>query len=308
MRSLQLCLPRSWDRLDLQAPVPVSQVCLQDLQWWLHLPRLSSGVSLCQVSPDLHFWSDASDVGWGAHLDRQVASGLWDLSQATLSINARELLAVHLGLRQFQSSLRGKTVAVFCDNTTAVAYLRKEGGTRSQLLGSGDLALDGVPLHPPGSAISSRLSECPSGRSVSTSPAPSFRVVTQHGRVSIFEKTLAGPNRLICDLRQPPLFDLLLSSPRSDVSGHGRVPAVLGRSPGLCVSSCVSHAGGSPLGPAPVVRGSAAVAGPSCSSAFPARPPAPASISTSLPGSPSAQLHAWRLSSALPERLVSPQQ
>ena len=136
MRSLQLCLHRSWDRLDLQAPVPVSPVCLQDLQWWLHLPRLSSGVSLCQVSPDLHFWSDASDVGWGAHLDRQVASGLWDSSQAALSINARELLAVHLGLCQFQSSLRGMTVAVFCDNTTAVAYPRKEGGTRSPLLNS----------------------------------------------------------------------------------------------------------------------------------------------------------------------------
>ena len=136
MRSLQLCLHRSWDRLDLQAPVPVSPVCLQDLQWWLHLPRLSSGVCLCQVSPDLHFWSDASDVGWGAHLDRQVASGLWDSSQAALSINARELLAVHLGLRRFQSSLRGMTVAVFCDNTTAVAYLRKEGGTRSPLLNS----------------------------------------------------------------------------------------------------------------------------------------------------------------------------
>ena len=175
-----------------------------------------------------------------------------------------------------------------------------------QLLGSGDFALDGVSLHPPGFAVSSRLSECPGGRSVSPSPAPSFRVVSQHGRVSVFEKTLAGPNRLICDLRQSPLFNLLLSSPRSDVGRHGRIPAVLGRSPGLCVSSsiphtqgssqapCVlgdgAHARGSTLGPAPVVRGSPpAVAGPSCSSAFQVRPPAPASTSTSLPGSPSAQ-------------------
>ena len=136
MRSLQLCLHQSWDRLDLQAPVSVTPECLHDLQWWLHLPRLSSGVCLCQVSPDLHFWSDASDVGWGAHLDRQVASGLWDTHQAALSINARELLAVQLGLLQFQSSLQGRTVAVLCDNTTAVAYLRKEGGTRSPLLNS----------------------------------------------------------------------------------------------------------------------------------------------------------------------------
>ena len=134
MRSLQLCLHRSWDRLDLEAPVSVSAECLRDLQWWLHLPRLSLGMSLCKVSPDLHFWSDDSDVGWGAHLDRQVASGLWDSHQAALSINARELLAVKLGLHQFQSSLQGRTVAVFCDNTTAVTYLRKEGGTRSPLL------------------------------------------------------------------------------------------------------------------------------------------------------------------------------
>ena len=98
MWSLQLCLHRSWDRQDLEAPVYASMECLRDLQWWLHLPRLSLGVSLCQVSPDLHFWSDASDVGWGAHLDRQIASGLWDAHQAALSINARELLAVKLGL------------------------------------------------------------------------------------------------------------------------------------------------------------------------------------------------------------------
>ena len=63
MRSLQLCLSRSWDRQDLEAPVFASMECLRDLQWWLHLPRLSLGVSLCQVSPDLHFWSDTSDVG-----------------------------------------------------------------------------------------------------------------------------------------------------------------------------------------------------------------------------------------------------
>ena len=129
MRSLQLCLHRSSDRQDLEVPVYASMECLPDLQWWLHLPRLPLGVSLCQVSPDLHFWSDASDVGWGAHLDRQIASGLWDTHQAALSINARELLAVQLGLPHFQSSLQGRTVAVFCDNTTAVAYLRKEGGT-----------------------------------------------------------------------------------------------------------------------------------------------------------------------------------
>ena len=130
MRSLQLCLNRSWDHVDLLVPVAWTASCLQDL----HLPRLSQGVSLCQVSPSLDFWSDASDVGWGAHLGHQVASGLWDFQQASLSINARELLAIQHGLQHFQLSLRGHTVAVYCDNVTAVAYLRKECGTRSPLL------------------------------------------------------------------------------------------------------------------------------------------------------------------------------
>ena len=305
MRSLQLCLHRSWDRLDLQAPVPVSQVCLQDLQWWLHLPRLSSGVSLCQVSPDLHFWSDASDVGWGAHLDRQVASGLWDSSQAALSINARELLAVHLGLHQFQSSLRGMTVAVFCDNTTAVAYLRKEGGTRSPLLNSlaqeilrwtESLSIRLAPQFLPGSQnvladALSRPHQLPHSEwSLNMDVFLSLRrlwpvqidlfATSDNHRCSIYFSPLHDPMSAGTDAFLQS-WDGLQAYAFPPVSLIPRVLAKLGDG---------AHASGSPLGPAPVVRGSPpAVAGPSCSSAFPARPPAPASISTSLPGSPLAQ-------------------
>ena len=171
-------------------------MCLHDLRWWLHLPRLSLGVSLRQVSPDLYFWSDASDVGWGAHLDCQVASGLWDPQQTALSINTRELLAVQLGLFQFRSAIQGRTVAVFCDHHSG--DLPSQGGwhqvSSPQHLGSGDLALDGVPLHPPGSTVPSGLRQCPSRRPVSPSPTPTYRVVSKHDRLSIFEKTLAGSN------------------------------------------------------------------------------------------------------------------
>ena len=66
--SLQLCLHQSWDRVDQLTRIPWSPDCLRDLRWWLHLPCLSQGVSLRQVSPDLDFWSDASAVGLGGHI------------------------------------------------------------------------------------------------------------------------------------------------------------------------------------------------------------------------------------------------
>ena len=55
-------------------------------------------------------------------------------SQREFSINLREMMAVQKGLLEFSSLLRGKTIALFCDNVTTVAYLRRLGGTRSQVL------------------------------------------------------------------------------------------------------------------------------------------------------------------------------
>ena len=91
-------------------------------------------MSLSIPAPDISFFSDASDVGWGALVGEHHASGLWLPHQKTLSINMRELLAVQLGLQAFELLLVGMSVALFCDNTTTVAYLRRSGGTFSSTL------------------------------------------------------------------------------------------------------------------------------------------------------------------------------
>ena len=108
----------------------------QDLSWGLDRDRLELGLSLEQVSPQLELWSDASDVSWGVHLDEQVASGLWAPEEVELSINARELLAIERALRWFAPHLVGSSVAVFADNSTAISYLRNQGGTHSSFLNS----------------------------------------------------------------------------------------------------------------------------------------------------------------------------
>ena len=134
MRALQLALRRGWNFLDESILVPWDDPSRDDLLWWCAEGRLEEGVSLELTFPDRMFWSDASDQGWGATLVGQFASGLWSKEELPLSINARELLAVEKGLRAFQEVLRGQTVAVFADNMTALAYLRRQGGTFSPFL------------------------------------------------------------------------------------------------------------------------------------------------------------------------------
>ena len=136
MRSLQLVLRCAWDHYDQSVLVRWTPEIHLDLEWWLTRSRLEEGISLAQVSPQLDLWSDASDVGWGAHLGEEVASGSWSLGEAELLINARELLAVEYGLWYFALLITNSLVALFADNSTAIAHLCNQGGTRSQLLNS----------------------------------------------------------------------------------------------------------------------------------------------------------------------------
>ena len=133
MRSLQIQLRQRWSGQEENVLVEWNRACHKDLLWWSNAP-LERGRSLLCVPPDLSFWSDASDEGWGAHLGRNTVSGRWSPQEKKLSINLRELKAIHLGLRHFAPELEGRTVAVQADNTTALAYIRNAGGTRSTLL------------------------------------------------------------------------------------------------------------------------------------------------------------------------------
>ena len=134
MRSLQLRLRSKWNFRDDYLRIPWDPLCQEDLLWWSWAIQQREGVDLSLPVPDLSFYSDASDVSWGAIIGEHKVSGVWTPSQKELSINLREMMAVQNGLLQFSSLLRGKTIALFCDNVTTVAYLRRSGGTRSQVL------------------------------------------------------------------------------------------------------------------------------------------------------------------------------
>ena len=133
IRSLQLLLHCSWDQEDDSTIVLWDVSCLRNLEWWLVHSCLELGISLAQVSPDIDFWSDTSDLGWGVHLAEKVASGLWSPEELSLSINARELLAVERGLLQFCHLLAGSTVCGQFQNCGVSAQARRDSFSRRQL-------------------------------------------------------------------------------------------------------------------------------------------------------------------------------
>ena len=134
MRSLQHRLLVSHPLDSPTSSVSWDASCRRDLQWWSVPSHLGVGVDLSLPRPDLVLYTDASDSGWGASLGSDHLSGWWSRHVSLYSINHRELLAVFLAIRGFLPLLRGQTVSLFTDNTVALSYLRKEGGTRSSTL------------------------------------------------------------------------------------------------------------------------------------------------------------------------------
>ena len=75
--------------------------------------------------------TDASNEGWGAHLDQSATKDLWSDRVKRLHINVLELKVVSLALRSFKDQCQNQTVLVATDNSTVVSYINKQGGPHS---------------------------------------------------------------------------------------------------------------------------------------------------------------------------------
>ena len=270
--------------------------------------RPSSSVSRGVSRTDLDFWSDASDVGWGAHLGSLTASGLWDQNQAALSINARELLVVQEGLLHFLPSLVGKAVSIFCNNSTVVSYLRKEGGTRSPFLNSltqgilhwaESYSIRLLPQFIPGSlnVLADSISRPHQLPHTEWSLHPEvFHSISRLWPVQIDLFATSASRQ--CSVFFSPFRDPMAAGTDAflqcwDRASSLRLPSVVCSSPSVGEAPRVSgdgaHSDRPLLASAPLIsRPPSPVAGPSGGSASPPRPPASASVSLPLPGSPKA--------------------
>lgn len=138
LRSIQSFYISGCSRADgqLQTKVELSPDVRCELSWWIsNLPSLG-GKPLLDGIPSLIISSDACLTGWGAVCEAVTTGGEWSADELRKyrHINELELLAAFNGLQAFAAHRRGMTIRLEMDNTTAVSYVNRQGGSRSGLL------------------------------------------------------------------------------------------------------------------------------------------------------------------------------
>ena len=120
------------------AMTSLDQASRGEILWWRDHLQAWNGRALFQKPVDLVIETDASQKGWGAFCQGINTGGLWCLEEKRLHINCLE--PGSLAIKTFTKDRVCAHVKLLMDNTAAIAYINKMGGTQSQVLSN--LALD----------------------------------------------------------------------------------------------------------------------------------------------------------------------
>lgn len=101
------------------------------LQWWLQSRHLTQGCWYEIINWTL-VTMNASLRGCGAVILDHQFQCRWSRQEAQLPTNVLELRAIANALLSAVDILRGRAIRVQSDNATAVAYVNRQGGTRSR--------------------------------------------------------------------------------------------------------------------------------------------------------------------------------
>ena len=161
--------------MDESIVVPWTLEIERDLVWWFDTDHLLQGVSLEVQCPDLLFWSDDSDHGWGANLQDQFVLGRWLVKERSLHKSPR--ISGHTSWATSFPPLSEETDLGGVYRQHHGSFMSRNGGTYSlafnrkaqillQWAESLDLTLD--------SSIYHRVSECGGRLPEPSSAGPQF--------------------------------------------------------------------------------------------------------------------------------------
>ena len=120
--------------MPLDTPIPWNQKMIRHGEWWLDPKNVLQEKFLHPREHEKLIFTDASNAGWGAHLDHESTGGVWFHTERHLHINLLEMKAVFLALQFFKLTCKNNRVLIASDNTSVVSYISKQGSTRSAKL------------------------------------------------------------------------------------------------------------------------------------------------------------------------------
>ena len=104
----------------------LSPQALTDIGWW-HAHVLSASSFIRAPEYSISLYTDASLDGWGATDSHSTVGGAWDPDAPPAHINVLELMA----LPSLCATARDVHIRICMDNSTAVSYVNKMGGSQS---------------------------------------------------------------------------------------------------------------------------------------------------------------------------------
>ena len=116
-----------------QATVLLNSNSKEELQWWIQNLQIFNGRYLILPQKFLTIRTDAYIKGWGTACLGIPTGGEWNLQEQQPHINVLEMKAVKLALLAYHKHFQMKAIHFQTDNTTALSYLVKMGGTKNSI-------------------------------------------------------------------------------------------------------------------------------------------------------------------------------
>ena len=134
LRPIQRFLYPLMVKQDMSARIAIPQTLRAHLEWWTVEINVLAGIPIQDFHPQTELVTDASRMGWGAHMDGSMTAGVWNQSEKERHINQLEMLAVFRAVRYWSPRLHKKAILISSDNQAVVAAINRQGTTRSAAL------------------------------------------------------------------------------------------------------------------------------------------------------------------------------
>ena len=251
MRPFQFHLKEHWRYpQSLYNLLPWTEAIAAHLDWWQKPSNVMKGADLHPKDHSIQLFTDASNEGWGPHLDQNSTKGLWSDREKRLHINLLELKVVSLALRDVKDQCQNQTVLVATDNSTVGSLhqqTRRNSLSRDVCSPVEDYDLVPSLSHNIESQTHSRMPECDGRPPVQVKPSAVNRMVTASAGVQTdLPKVVQTSCRLICHSSEPQTSTVRISCPRPKGLEHRCSEHKLDESHCLCLPSYGSPSQGDP--------------------------------------------------------------